>query len=371
MSMEMSSGKTILIADDDEGIVMLLRTLCEDGGYRTIAASNGREAVEMAMTNLPDLIVMDGAMPEKSGFVATQELKSNSRTAHIPIVMLTGLRRREDRLRGIAAGANDFLTKPVDGEEFTLRVSNNLKIKEYHDFLEQHARILEDRVRERTEEIRNALDKLKTANSLITRGYVDTIYRLAVLSEFKDEDTGSHIKRIGFFTKELSSLLGMGGEFMEAIYHAAMMHDIGKVGIPDSIMLKPGALSPEEWIIMKLHTERGARILSGSDSPYMSMAEQISRSHHERWDGSGYPAGLRREEIPLPARITTIVDQYDALRTQRAYKPAFSHEASMRIITEGDGRTLPAHFDPRVLEAFGSNGRRFEEIFEQKWEEKQ
>ncbi|MGA2974807.1 MAG: HD domain-containing phosphohydrolase [Spirochaetia bacterium] len=351
------AGKTILIADDEEGITMLLTTLCEDKGYRTITASNGREAVEMAFRNLPDLIVMDATMPEKSGFDATRELKSNARTGHIPIVMLTGLRTREDRLKGIAAGANDFLTKPVDGEEFALRVSNNLKIKEYHDFLEHHARILEEQVRERTEEIR--------------KGYIDTIYRLAVVSEFKDEDTGSHIKRIGYFTRELASVLGMGNDFMEAIYHASMMHDIGKVGIPDSIMLKPGALNDEEWKMMKSHAERGARILSGSDSPYLIMAEQIARSHHERWDGSGYPAGLRGEAIPIAARITTIADQYDALRTRRTYKPALSHDATMRIITEGDGRTLPTHFDPRVLEAFALNGQRFEEIFEKRSEEKQ
>lgn len=356
MAME-KAGKTILIADDEEGITMLLTTLCEDRGYRTITASNGREAVEMAFRNLPDLIVMDGAMPEKSGFDATRELKSNARTEHIPIVMLTGLRTREDRLKGIAAGANDFLTKPVDGEEFALRVSNNLKIKEYHDFLEHHARILEEQVRERTEEIR--------------KGYIDTIYRLAVVSEFKDEDTGSHIKRIGYFTRELATVLRMGNEFMEAIYHASMMHDIGKVGIPDSIMLKPGALNDEEWKMMRSHAERGARILSGSDSPYLIMAEKIARSHHERWDGSGYPAGLRGEAIPIAARITTIADQYDALRTRRAYKPALSHNATMRIITEGDGRTLPTHFDPRVLEAFALNGQRFEEIFEQRSEEKQ
>ena len=352
--MEEKAGKTILIADDDEGIVMLLRTLCEDRGYRTIAASNGREAVEMTFQNLPDLIVMDATMPEKSGFDATLELKSNARTEHIPIVMLTGLQSRADRLRGIAAGANDFLTKPVDGEEFALRVSNNLKIKEYHDFLENHARILEERVRQRTEDIR--------------KGYIDTIYRLAVVSEFKDEDTGSHIKRIGFFTKVLASVLGMGSDFTEAIYHASMMHDIGKVGIPDSIMLKPGALTDEEWKIMKSHSERGARILSGSGSPYLIMAEQIARSHHERWDGSGYPAGLEGEAIPFAARITTIADQYDALRTRRTYKPAFSHNATMRIITEGDGRTLPTHFDPRVLEAFALNGQRFEDIFEQRSE---
>jgi putative two-component system response regulator len=346
--------KTILIVDDDEGITMLLRTLCEDRGYSTISASNGREAVEAAFATLPDLIVMDGAMPEKSGFEATLELKSNAKTEHIPIVMLTGLQSREDRLRGIAAGASDLLTKPVDGEEFALRVSNNLKIKEYHDFLADHARILEEQVRERTEDIR--------------RGYIDTIYRLAVVSEFKDEDTGSHIKRIGFFTKELASLLGMDGDFTEAIYHASMMHDIGKVGIPDSIMLKPAALTPEEWTLMKSHAEQGARILSGSDSPYLIMAEQIAQSHHERWDGSGYPAGLKGEAIPLAARITTIADQYDALRTRRAYKPAFPHGDAMRIITEGDGRTLPAHFDPRVLEAFALNGAQFKKIFEQRME---
>jgi putative two-component system response regulator len=344
--------KTILIADDDEGIVMLLATLCEDKGYRTIAAPNGRVAVTMAVQGLPDLIVMDATMPEISGFDATRELKSDARTRHIPIVMLTGLRSREDRLRGIAAGANDFLTKPVDGEEFSLRISNNLKIKEYHDFLEHHARILEQQVRERTEDIR--------------RGYIDTIYRLAVVSEFKDEDTGAHIKRIGFFTKELASILGMSPDFVEEIYHASMMHDIGKVGIPDSIMLKPGALNDEEWKMMKSHSERGASILSGSTSPYLMMAEQIARSHHERSDGSGYPSGLRGEEIPLPARITTIADQYDALRTRRAYKPAFSHADTMRIITEGDGRTLPMHFDPRVLEAFAQGGARFEALFGQR-----
>ncbi len=343
-------AKTILVADDDEGITMLLKTLCEDKGYRTISVSDGQAAVEAALQNLPDLIVMDAAMPEKSGFDATRELKSNAFSHHIPIVMLTGLRTREDRLRGIAAGANDFLTKPVDAEEFALRVSNNLKIKEYHDFLNDHARILEEQVRERTEEIR--------------KGYIDTIYRLAVVSEFKDEGTGSHIRRIGIFTKELASVLGMITDFIETIYYASMMHDIGKVGIPDGIMLKTGALNDDEWKMMKSHAERGALILSGSASPYLIMAEQIARSHHERWDGSGYPDGLQGAAIPLAARITTIADQYDALRTRRAYKPAFSHDETMRIITQGDGRTLPTHFDPRVLEAFATDARQFDGIFQ-------
>ncbi|OHD73326.1 MAG: two-component system response regulator [Spirochaetes bacterium RBG_13_68_11] len=363
------AGKTILLADDEPGILMLLKTLCEDMGYRTIEASNGLVAVEKATRLSPDLAIMDGAMPVKSGFEAIRELKANLLTEHIPIIMLTGLQTREDRLKGISAGANDFLTKPVDAEELALRVRNNLKIKEYHDFLKNHAEILEEQVRERTMELRKTLDELKQASDLVTRGYIDTIFRLAVVSEYKDEDTGSHIKRISYYSKELASALGMDADFMDGIFHASIMHDIGKVGIPDSILLKPGALSPEEWETMKSHTERGARILSGSDSPYLKMAEQIARCHHERWDGSGYLSGLSGEAIPLAARITNIADQYDALRTRRPYKPAFSHSDTVRVITEGDGRTMPRHFDPRVLQCFSASAGRFEEIYEEKKDE--
>jgi putative two-component system response regulator len=353
----------ILVCDDDGAISMLLEELCHDAGWRTISAANGREAVETALRESPDLVVMDGNMPEMDGFAATAELKANPLSKHMPIVMLTGMRSREDRIRGIAAGANDFLTKPVDGEELVLRVSNNLKIKEYHDFLANHAAILEREVAERTEEIRDALERLTVANELVTRGYIDTIFRLAVLSEFKDKGTGSHIRRIGHFAKELSSSLGMPSDFTDAIYHASMMHDIGKVGIPDSIMLKTGALDEAEWKIMKSHAATGARILSGSESPHLIMAEGIAMSHHERWDGNGYPEGLSGEAIPIAARITTIVDQYDALRTLRSYKPPRSHEEAMEIIVSGDGRTAPGHFDPRVLGTFAAKASRFAEIY--------
>jgi putative two-component system response regulator len=366
--MQRTNQRTVLIADDDEGIVALLCALCDDRGYLTVAAVDGQDAVEKAFNSPPDLIVLDGNMPRKDGFQATRELKANPLTAHVPVIMLTGMQTRDDRLRGISAGANDFLAKPVDGEDFLLRVANNLKIKEYHDFLQDHADLLEEQVRERTEGIRAALERLELANAAVTKGYVETIYRLAVVSEYKDEGTGAHIKRIGVFAKELALLLGEGEGFAEAISHASMMHDIGKVGIPDRVMLKAGPLDATEWAIMKGHAETGAKVLRGSSSPYLIMAELIARSHHERWDGGGYPSGLAGEAIPLAARITNIVDQYDALRTKRSYKEALSHEAAMAIIAEGDGRTLPSHFDPRVLAAFKAGGARFEALYD-RWSE--
>jgi putative two-component system response regulator len=360
------SQKTILLADDDESVLFLLKTLCEDLGHRTLEAKNGRDAVEKAVAHMPDLVILDCSMPLKNGFVATRELKADPDTANIPVIILTGLTTREDRLAGIAAGANDFLTKPIDAEDLLLRVKNNLKIKEFHDFLKHHNEILEAQVEERTAALRKALEDLTRADGQIKSGYIDTIYRLAVVSEYKDEDTGSHIKRISWYARELAVLLGMDGEFQEAIFHASMMHDIGKVGIPDDVLLKPDALNKEEWETMKSHAVRGARILSGSDSHYLTMAEEIARSHHERWDGSGYPAGLRGDAIPIAARITSIVDQYDALRMRRPYKPAFSHEQAFGIIVKGDGRTMPNHFDPRILGAFSANPGIFEAAFEER-----
>jgi putative two-component system response regulator len=316
-----------------------------------LCAADGVETLEMACAHAPDLILLDVMMPGMDGHEVAQRLKADTATASIPIIMVTALNDRESRLRGLEAGADEFLTKPVDHLELRVRVRHLLKLKEYSDFLANHARILEQQVSERTHQL--------------TASYRETIATMTSAASYKDEATGSHVARISFYTVELAKLLGLGADFCDTIHYASPMHDIGKIAIPDAILGKPGGFEPDEWEIMKTHAALGQRMLAGSTSPYLMMGSDIAAGHHERWDGGGYPLGLQGEAIPLSARIVNICDQYDALRSKRPYKPAFTHEKTLEIIMVGDGRTLPSHFDPAILTAFGRSAARFREIFDE------
>jgi len=290
-------------------------------------------------------------MPEMDGYEACKKIREDPNTQDIPVVMVTALFDRESRIKGLEAGANDFLTKPVDNTELIVRSKNLLKVKEYSDFLKSYSRILKEEVDNKTSEIK--------------KGYLDTIVRLTRVAEYKDEETASHIKRVGYYTALIAEELGWSKEDIDTILHAAPMHDIGKVGIASELLLKRGMLNNAETKLMKAHTIIGGKVLEDSISPFLQMAQRIALSHHEHWNGSGYPNGLKGKDIPIDGRIMTIADQYDALRSQRPYKPAINHEISLKIISEGDERSRPEHFDPLILEAFKDNHRKFDEIFEQ------
>ncbi len=313
---------------------------------------------------MPDLILMDLMMPEMYGFEATEKIKGNELTKHIPIIIVTALASRDDMIRGISNGADDFLTKPIDSEEVIIRVRNSLKIKKYYDLLKNHNVILEERVAERTNELTSALADIHKANEKITSGYIETVHRLTIAAEYKDTETGAHIRRVGYYTRLIAEKLGMNNEYLENIFHASPMHDIGKVGIPDNILLKPAMLSSTEWGVIETHTIIGLNILSGSESPFLKMGTEIAISHHEKWDGSGYPNKLKGESIPLSGRIMKLADHYDALRGKRPYKPPFNHKKTFDIIVKGDGRTMPEYFDPDVLNVFIKLADEFNEIFE-------
>jgi len=280
-------------------------------------------------------------MPKLDGFEVARRLKENVETQIIPIVMVTALQEVEDRIKALNAGADDFLTKPVEKTELRARVQSLLKVKAYNDHMRSYQKELENEVAKRTEQLKQAFEVIKSAS-------LETIILLSRAAEYRDEDTGAHIQRMSHYAEAIARQMRLDAGMVETILYASPMHDIGKIGIPDRILLKPAKLDRDEWEIMKQHAAIGAGILKGSDTEFITLGRIIALTHHEKWDGSGYPVGLKASAIPLAGRITAIADVFDALTSKRPYKEPFSLDKSFSIIKEERDR----HFDPDVVDAF-------------------
>ena len=337
----MKDKPVILIIDDQVQNIELLEAYLAPECYEIIKAFNGKDAVNIIAANQIDLVLLDIMMPGIDGFEVIRRVRQGEKNRLLPIILVTALKEKEDRVKGIEAGCDDFISKPVDKLELLARVHSLLKVKAYNGLMLNYRTELESEVTARTEQLKQALQRIKTAS-------LDTIYRLSMASEYRDEETGAHIKRVSRYSAAIARKMGMDENTIETILYAAPMHDLGKIGIPDQILMKRGKLDPAEWKIIKFHTVIGAKILHGAEAEFIKLGEVIALSHHEKWDGSGYPNGEKGQQIPIAGRIVAIADVFDALTSKRPYKEAFPTEVSLAIVKQGRG----THFDPDVADAF-------------------
>jgi putative two-component system response regulator len=343
--------------DDVPENLQLLATVLKRGGFAPRPVTSGRLAIEAAAADPPDLVLLDVQMPEMSGIDVCKWFKQDERLRSIPIIFISGLQGVDDKVEALRVGGVDYISKPFLEQEVLARIKTHLRLSQLQAEIVSHNLQLEQRIAEQVKEV--------------TASQMATIFALAKLAETRDDETGRHIERVQTFSRVLAEQMRemrlhvtqLTGAFVDNLYQAATLHDIGKVGTPDAILLKPGKLTAEEFDEMKKHCALGATTLTAvlkrhPDNQFLRMGVDVTWSHHEKWDGSGYPYGFKGMAIPLAARIVACADVYDALTSKRCYRPAFSHEHTCRMIQEGGG----SHFDPDVAAAFTTQENRFRSI---------
>ncbi len=357
----MGDKSIILVVDDAPENLALISSILKDQ-YRIKVATSGGKAVSILSnaTQKPDLILLDINMPDMNGFDVCVQLKASELTASIPVIFLTSLTEVENEEKGLSAGAVDYIHKPISPPVLLARVQTHLQLKEAQDFLKIQNSILEKMVKKRTLELAQSQQA--------------TMVAMGALAEFRDPETGNHLRRTQHYIKQLAIELAKNPDYREyltedridVLFKSAPLHDIGKVGVPDNVLLKPGKLTNNEFKTMKCHTKFGKDAIRetqdqmATSNSFLVMSEQIAASHHEKWDGTGYPRGLAGADIPLSARLMAIADVYDALVSNRVYKPAFTHEKAVEIIEESSG----THFDPDIVEAFLQVSDTFNDILQ-------
>ncbi|MCK4660809.1 MAG: response regulator [Phycisphaerae bacterium] len=352
----------IMIVDDEPINIKVFQRCLKVAGYENfITITDSTSVLETVASEDPDIILLDIMMPKMDGLEILERIRANEQRKHIPIVILTALNDQPTKQKALELGATDFLAKPVDPSDLIPRVRNALLAKAHYDQTKAYAKTLEQEVRRRTE--------------ALAQSRLEVIHCLGRAAEYRDNETGQHVIRVGRYVGVIARGLGLDETLVELLEHASPLHDVGKIGIPDAILLKPGKLTPEEFEMMQKHcqlgrkvfhrlsddeqheylghAELGAKIMGDTGSPLLKMAGSIALSHHEKWDGSGYPLALAGEDIPIEGRITSVADVFDALSSKRPYKPAFPREKCFAIMEEGRGK----HFDPSVLDVFFSHAQ--------------
>lgn len=347
--------ESVLVVDDDTGVRTFLARALGRHGHSVEAFSSAEQALEAFRPGEHALVLSDLRMPGHDGlWLLGRLMEADSETA---VIMVTASRDLETAVECLTRGAANYISKPVDLAELlevVRRALENRRLRVENRFYRQD---LERMVGERTARLKETMQALESTSMALEKAYRESIYRLVAAAEYRDEETGNHILRVGGYAQAIARGLGCDDALCKLLLLASPMHDVGKVGIPDAILLKPARLTPEEFEVVKTHCEIGARILAASESPLLQLAEVIALTHHEWFDGRGYPRGLKGEDIPLAGRIAALADAYDALTTKRVYKPAYPMEKALSIITEESG----SHFDPLVVAAFEAV---FEEILE-------